>query len=139
MVDDLIAKEKKLRGKMINILRFNIFCEESQGFSKVLTDLQYNLIKKENIFLLINRFDLDPNRVLDIILNFMEKNIENSEAMEYYFKLIEHFNIKNIPHLLGFKYKTVKNQKDLVQLTALLIHKKVLKINDIYSYVRKKI
>lgn len=138
IADELVSKEKKLRAKIINILRFNIFCEESQGYSKVLTDLHYNQTQSENIFLLINRFDLDPNRILDIILNFMEKNLEKQETLEYYFKLIEKFNIKNIPHLLGFKFKKVKEQKDLVQLTALLIYRKLITLSDIYSHVRKQ-
>lgn len=65
--------------------KFNLFREQNEGFSKIIIELlseQYlneetyqNILN--NIISLIGRFDLDPNRVLDMILDAFECNTHN--------------------------------------------------------------
>ena len=55
--------------------KFNLIQEENEGFSKVITELSTGLteenlpIIKDNIDQLIRYFNLDPNRVIDVILD----------------------------------------------------------------------
>ena len=104
------------------------------------------------IYIFLGCFDLDPNRVLDQILEAFECNISNLN----YIELIEMFNKSAIPHFLGFKYKiytntnqliTVQNLNTVIQsdknltphnlflLTAYLIKRKIIKIEDIWQHL----
>jgi hypothetical protein len=47
----------------------------------------------------IGCFDLDPERVLDLVLSAYET--DNSNIL--YVEIIKLFNLKSLPHLIGFK------------------------------------
>lgn len=98
--------------------KFNLLREESEGYSKVVAELDSSFdvnsvdLVIEHLQSLIGKakssfvhklgyFDLDPNRVFDIILDIFENYLEKSEA---YLKLIRSFSIPYLPHLLGFKF-----------------------------------
>lgn len=95
---------------------------------------------------------MDPNRVLDQILEAFESNISNLN----YIELIEMFNKSAIPHFLGFKFKIYTNTTQLITfqnlatvmqsdksltphnlflVAANLIKRKILKIEDIWSHL----
>lgn len=82
--------------------------EESEGYSKLLLELNRGEVSLDNIedlcdrvMALIGFFDLDPNRVFDIILDSYEENVDN----DFFLKLIRIFNSKYLPHILGFKFQ----------------------------------
>ena len=65
---------------------------------------------KSNILSLIGQFDLDPDRVLELILSAYEMNYQNQN----YIDLVKLFNLQSIPHLIGFKFSQyMKNQRNL--------------------------
>eukprot|EP00347_Sterkiella_histriomuscorum_P008986 403342964 len=130
--------------------KFNLLREENEGFAKLIVELNQPSINesniqvlKRNIEALIGYFNLDPNRVLDIILDSFENNIWNSS----YITLIKDPQFKNVQvsSLLGFKYQTYQEQinsdknfrppQSLFTLTALLIKNQVIQFEDIWPYM----
>ncbi len=86
--------------------KFNLLREESEGFSKLIFLLYEVQFTKSNIhklidkiFSLIGFFDLDPNRVLDIVLSAFETDCDNMCFIE----IIKLLNLNALPHVLGFK------------------------------------
>lgn len=66
--------------------KFNLLREENEGFSKLIVELnQSNItmgnieVVKSNVKELIGFFSLDPNRVLDIILDSFSNHVWNIE------------------------------------------------------------
>jgi len=99
-------------------------------------------------------FDLDPNRVLDIILDAYECFPDNL----YYHEIISGFKAAAIPHLLGLKFQSYQKITDcttscpptdifktleergmtplaLFRITANLIKAKIVKIEDIWTHL----
>lgn len=86
--------------------KYNLEREETEGYSKLvllLKDLQYPpadvSVALQHIFSAIGHFDLEPNRVLDIILDCFEEQVDNLS----YLTLLRHFKVANIVHIVGFK------------------------------------
>eukprot|EP01080_Neovahlkampfia_damariscottae_P011236 gene11236-4056_t len=135
--ETIISKEKKQRGQKYQILKYNLLREESEGYSKLIIDLlSSNSIEFHKIQSLIAQFDLEPNRVLDIILECFESRLDQKET---FLKLIDNVDLKkNIPSLMGFKFNFyTKNKKktlnSLFELTAILIKNGDLSIESIYE------
>jgi THO complex subunit 2 len=87
--------------------KYNILREEPEGFSKLATTLQTipqpqqdcsDLIK--NMFAIIGQFDLDPNRVLDVVLTAFEQQSANLSFL----RVISSFRETHIVHILGQKF-----------------------------------
>ncbi len=65
--------------------KFNLFREENEGYAKLITDLENctswttetipDVIR--NVRSLIGYFYLDPNRVMDVVLDVHERHIQN--------------------------------------------------------------
>ena len=76
-INKYTVNKKKINTKLIYELnKFNLLREENEGFSRVITELTQSNIDDsnvhsviENIFSLIGFFRVDPNRVIDIILD----------------------------------------------------------------------
>ncbi|XP_051824577.1 THO complex subunit 2 isoform X3 [Antechinus flavipes] len=110
--------------------KFNLLREENEGYAKLIAELGQDLsgsmtsdLILENIKSLIGCFNLDPNRVLDVILEVYECRPEYDE---FFVPLIESYMCMCEPqtlcHILGFKFKFYQppdNQK-LGLLEALL-------------------
>jgi hypothetical protein len=86
--------------------KYNILREEPEGYAKlvtVLSRLPRNGKNMEsiigNIQSIIGQFDLDPNRVMDIVLDCFEQEPDNSSFLE----ILKVFRIPNLVHILGFK------------------------------------
>jgi hypothetical protein len=88
--------------------------EESEGYSKLMTELgaQANLTSRalENIQSLIGCFNLDPNRVLDIILESFENNTHMHET---FIGLLRHYKAEEdtICQIVGFKFQSLHQQQ----------------------------
>ncbi len=91
--------------------RYNLLREDSEGYAKLIAALNQHgssalneasipaLLKE--ITALVGFFDLDPNRVLDLVLEAFERQPDNTA----YLKLIPYFNQEAVVHLLGFKFQ----------------------------------
>jgi THO complex subunit 2 len=87
--------------------KYNLLREESEGYSKLLTVLAALPSPPSdpashitNVFALIGYFDLDPNRVLDMVLEVMEHQLWNASFLV----LLKKFRRSSIAHILGFKF-----------------------------------
>lgn len=105
---------------------------------------------KKNVEALIGFFNLDPNRVLDIILDSFENNVWNHEA---YVSLLggnadsPQFKSQSIVHLMGFKFINLQESiakkdhkhtalpKGLFDVAAILIKRKFIKLEEIWPYL----
>ena len=89
--------------------KFNLLREEIEGYSKLATEL-YECKKPEetleNIKSLIGCFNMDPNRVLDICLEWLEHSVSNPvvarKLISNYLRLCDSSTLTN---LLGFKFQ----------------------------------
>jgi THO complex subunit 2 len=86
--------------------KYNLLREETEGFSKLLTVLSTlpcpphdPALQIKQVFSIIGYFDLDPNRVIDIILEVMEQQIWNTSFLT----LLKSFRKANVCHIVGFK------------------------------------
>lgn len=86
--------------------KYNLLREETEGFSKLITVLstlpsppQEPTFHIKNIFSVIGYFDLEPNRVMDIVLEMMEQQIWNTSFLV----LLKHFRKTSLGHVIGFK------------------------------------
>lgn len=123
--------------------KFNLLREESEGFAKVIAELtlvklsQANLpIILSNIQSLIGFFDLDPNRVLDLILEVFEHDVTNPAFIE----LVKCFNIQALPPILGFKLQpeneTFKgSSRSIFKVVAQLLNADCFGLADIWPYL----
>lgn len=119
-----------------------MFREESEGYAKLITELNQDdhvSAKKtlEIIKSLIGCFNLDPNRVLDIILESFETRPEQ-HAM--YIALLRVYMPKGnvICEVLGYKYRYFADRKtprSLYIITALLLQSGLIVLDDIYSWL----
>lgn len=153
--------------------KFNLFREECEGFAKLLTELNtkfndqtnptdligivHSLIgkffktiyHKNNIYIDIyflyftGCFNLDPNRVLDIILESFENKPKDAKI---FVPLINSYmnDPQIICEVLATKLAFLKNnQQDVPQslyiLIAQLLQYKIIKLDDIYCWVRNTV
>jgi THO complex subunit 2 len=144
--------------------KFNLLREENEGFAKLIVELnQPNItmenieVVKKNVEALIGFFNLDPNRVLDIILeSFASGNIWNQEP---YLTLLSDYKGKYVAQVLGFKFQhhldrlqtalkvpksptspTLDHLESLIPkrlclVCAILVARKVIKLEDIWSHL----
>ncbi|KAI1301341.1 THO complex subunit 2 [Halotydeus destructor] len=125
--------------------KYNLLREESEGYSKLIIelnqdeefDVQYML---KVIRSLIGCFNLDPNRVLDIILECFENR---PELRKSYICLIQKFfeNSTTLSQLVALKlsYYKPENQRSapdsLYLVIAMMIQDHLLNIDEIYPYL----
>ncbi len=120
-IEEIESQSDILRKRMMKIntamvykqQKYNLLREETEGYSKLLVVLSMMphsesflelpndvLHYIKNILSLIGYFDLDPNRVLDIVLDAFEQQPANLSFVA----LLKHFPVRNIVHVLGFKF-----------------------------------
>lgn len=124
--------------------RFNLFREESEGYAKLITELNHEPLEHvsvnnilEIIKSLIGCFNLDPNRVLDIILESFETRPEQHPL---FIALLKSYmpNGNIICEILGYKYRyfaDAKTPSSLYIITALLLQSGLIHLNDIYTWL----
>ncbi|GFP83588.1 THO complex subunit 2 [Phtheirospermum japonicum] len=148
---DLKSKEVRVNTRLLyQQTKFNLLREESEGYAKLVTLLcQVPEASNENasaatvgiIKSLIGHFDLDPNRVFDIVLECFEIQLDNSIFVD----LIPIFPKSHASQVLGFKFQYFQRIDintpvpiGLYQLTALLVKKEFIDVDSIYSHLLPK-
>ena len=104
--------KKILTGLVYKQQKYNLLREETEGYSKLAVVLCSIPSYPEDVsqcvrqvLSLIGRFELDPNRALDVILDAFEQQIWNLSFLQ----LLKLFSRNNIPHILGFKFTFYHN------------------------------
>ena len=125
-----------------------MFREESEGYAKLITELNQDFNSEsvtlqktlEIIKSLIGCFNLDPNRVLDILLESFETHREQSKL---FIPLLEAYTADGniICEVLGYKYRHFADNSgpatpvSLYRVTALLLQHQVIQLDDIYNWL----
>lgn len=96
--------------------KFNLLQEESEGYAKLLALIMAPPLASDvstRIRDCIGTFDLDPNRVLDLLLDLLEAHMptgnekpSRTDEIEQILALLQEFSVDKIPHLLGFKLRS---------------------------------
>ncbi|XP_064481885.1 THO complex subunit 2-like isoform X2 [Ornithodoros turicata] len=125
--------------------KYNLFREESEGYAKLMTELSQEITSRispdymiEVMRSLIGCFNLDPNRVLDVVLEAFECRLE---LEDFFVGLLRKFlcNATTISQVLGFKFTFYQGGGDestpasLYKLAALLIKNRLISLEDLYS------
>ena len=100
--------------------KFNLFREESEGFAKAITELNQNFtVTKltaeqlyDRLMALIGYFDIDPNRMLDLVIESFENHVEHSKIYVSLLHLL-HFDKITLCQLIGFKFQQYQVNKSL--------------------------
>ncbi|XP_066259419.1 THO complex subunit 2 isoform X1 [Euwallacea similis] len=124
--------------------KFNLFREECEGFAKLQTELNKQFNEKTNadslidiVHSLIGCFNLDPNRVLDIILESFESKTQDAHI---FVPLIKSY-IKDpyiISEVLSTKIAFLKNAEEEIPssfyvLLAYLLQHNLISLDNIYA------
>eukprot|EP00250_Pteridium_aquilinum_P010635 c19529_g1_i1 orf=214-5961(+) len=146
---DLKSKEVRVNTRLLyQQTKFNLLREESEGYAKLVTLLSRRgsdgLIKQtapaviSTIKSLIGHFDLDPNRVFDIVLECYELQPDNTAFLE----LIPLFPKSHTSHILGFKFQYYQRSEiedtvpsGLYTLAATLIKANFLDLDSVFAHL----
>ncbi|XP_039622242.1 THO complex subunit 2 [Polypterus senegalus] len=126
--------------------KFNLLREENEGYAKLITELGQDLsgnitseLILESIKSLIGCFNLDPNRVLDIILEVYECR---SDQDEFFIPLIKSYMCEpqTLCHILGFKFKFYQEPNgetplSLYHVAAALLQQHLIDLEDLYVHL----
>lgn len=124
--------------------RFNLFREENEGYAKLLTELNKDFSEDggiadslQTVKSLIGCFNVDPNRVLDVILESFEARPERHEL---FIPLLQSYmpDSNIISEVLGYKYRNFQDEQaplSLHRVTAVLLQYDIIKLDDIYPWL----
>ncbi|KAM7338452.1 hypothetical protein ACRRTK_001936 [Alexandromys fortis] len=140
--------EKSGRGEFYKQQKFNLLREENEGYAKLIAELGQDLsgnitsdLILENIKSLIGCFNLDPNRVLDVILEVFECRPEHDDffisLLESYMSMCEP---QTLCHILGFKFKfyqepSGETPSSLYRVAAVLLQFNLIDLDDLYVHL----
>ncbi|KAM7255281.1 hypothetical protein ACFE04_020522 [Oxalis oulophora] len=145
---ELKNKEVRVNTRLLyQQTKFNLLREESEGYAKLVTllcrgsedpNLNASAANIGVIKSLIGHFDLDPNRVFDIVLECFELQPDNNSFLE----LIPIFPKSHASQILGFKFQYYQRMEvnspipfGLYKLTALLVKEEFIDLYSIYSHL----
>lgn len=127
--------------------KYNLLREETEGFSKVLCLLHTGVTKSQleatrtDLMALIGYFDLDANRVLDLVLDAYEMHPSN----DCFAQLLHIFKRESLPHIIGFKFQFYKRElpemigvttpRSLYRLAAILLSKGLLDLDALLPHL----
>ncbi|KAL2653101.1 hypothetical protein R1flu_021229 [Riccia fluitans] len=150
--NELKSKEVRVNTRLLyQQTKFNLLREESEGYAKLLTLLcqggsdgltkQTSTAVVSTIKSLIGHFDLDPNRIFDIVLECFELQPDNAAFLE----LIPLFPKSHTSHILGFKFQYYQRPEvedpvptGLYRLAATLIKEDFIDLDSIYAHLLPK-
>ncbi|KAI5936112.1 THO complex subunit 2, partial [Manis javanica] len=128
--------------------KFNLLREENEGYAKLIAELGQDLsgnitsdLIVENIKSLIGCFNLDPSRVLDVILEVFECRPEHDEffisLLESYMSMCEP---QTLCHILGSKFKFYQElngetPSSLYRAAAVLLQFNIIDLDDLYVHL----
>ncbi|XP_055951703.1 THO complex subunit 2-like [Argiope bruennichi] len=125
--------------------KYNLYREEIEGYAKLITELDPPLDQEPNIEhslevlqSLIGCFNLDPNRVLDVILESFECKPQFSN---YFTQLLRSYfgASETISQVIGFKFGFYQNgdiketPASLYRVAAFLLKAEVMQLSQLYS------
>uniref|UniRef100_M8C3P4 THO complex subunit 2 n=1 Tax=Aegilops tauschii TaxID=37682 RepID=M8C3P4_AEGTA len=146
---DLKAKEVRVNTRLLyQQTKFNLLREESEGYAKLVTllcqvgsDLACQNASSATISIiksLIGHFDLDPNRVFDIVLECFELYPDNS----IFYQLIPLFPKSHAAKILGFKFQyyqqldvNIPVPSGLFRIAALLVKSGLIDLDNLYAHL----
>ncbi|KMZ61990.1 hypothetical protein ZOSMA_49G00580 [Zostera marina] len=149
---DLRIKEIRVNTRLLyQQTKFNLLREESEGYAKLVTllsqsglDLISDGVSESTISViksLIGHFDLDPNRVFDIVLECFELHPNCS----IFYNLIPIFPKSNASQILGFKFQYYQRMEvnnpvplGLYQLAALLVKAGLIDLDSVCVHLLPK-
>ncbi|KAJ6743936.1 THO COMPLEX SUBUNIT 2 [Salix purpurea] len=148
---DLKGKEVRLNTRLLyQQTKFNLLREESEGYAKLVTLLHRgsedttentSAVTIGIIKSLIGHFDLDPNRVFDIVLECFELQPDSNVFLE----LIPIFPKSHASQILGFKFQYYQRIElnshvpfGLYKLTALLVKEEFIDLDSICAHLLPK-
>ena len=123
--------------------KFNLFREESEGYAKLVTEL--NAIDSDTpekvigvVRAIVGYFYLDPNRVLDVILEAFESQLEQRD---FFVQLLRLFtpDVETLNELLAFKIQFYAKDaggiipESVFRLVAVLIQCEILDLESVYE------
>ncbi|XP_059649799.1 THO complex subunit 2 [Cornus florida] len=148
---DLKSKEVRVNTRLLyQQTKFNLLREECEGYAKLVTLLcRGSEASTQNasaatvgiIKSLIGQFDLDPNRVFDIVLECFELQPDNDVFLD----LIPIFPKSHASQILGFKFQYYQRMEincpvpfGLYKLAALLVKEDFIDLDGIYAHLLPK-
>ncbi|KAL8142098.1 hypothetical protein V2J09_015130 [Rumex salicifolius] len=148
---DLKSKEVRVNTRLLyQQTKFNLLREESEGYAKLVTLLCHGSEPSTQnhsastigiIKSLIGHFDLDPNRVFDIVLECFELQPSN----DLFLDLIPIFPKSHASQILGFKFQYYQRMEvqssvpfGLYQLAALLVKEDFIDLESICAHLLPK-
>lgn len=120
--------------------KFNLFREESEGYAKLVSELSQPTSENSVscmtrvIPCLVGRFNLDPNRVIDLVL----EAFECQPNCKFFIPVLESLkpSPETICEIIGFKLQGQdRPPESLFIMIALLLQNKVIDLDGIYSWV----
>ncbi|CAK5052858.1 unnamed protein product [Meloidogyne enterolobii] len=121
-------------------LKFNLLREESEGYAKLITELLHPSSKSDEMILtvdcLIGQFNLDPNRVVDIILECFEYA---PNEYQRFVRLIRDFNVdqKDLFSILALKFifcqRAEYTPMSLYRLSSILAQENLVDILAVFN------
>lgn len=128
--------------------KYNLFREEIEGYAKLVTELDPDSGSELNVQYvlevmqsLIGCFNLDPNRVLDVVL----ESFEYKPTMSDFFSqlLLSYFgSSETVSQIIGFKFSFYlqgdikETPTTLYRVTAFLLKSGVMSLNQLYGLLR---
>uniref|UniRef100_A0A0D9V9I6 THO complex subunit 2 n=1 Tax=Leersia perrieri TaxID=77586 RepID=A0A0D9V9I6_9ORYZ len=146
---DLKAKEVRVNTRLLyQQTKFNLLREESEGYAKLVTllcqigsDLACQNSSPVTISIiksLIGHFDLDPNRVFDIVLECFELYPDNT----IFYQLTPLFPKSHAAQILGFKFQYYQRldvnstvPPGLFRIAALLVKSGFIDLDSLYAHL----
>ncbi|XP_050689638.1 THO complex subunit 2-like isoform X2 [Eriocheir sinensis] len=142
------TKQIKVKTKLFyKQQKFNLLREETEGYAKLVTELNQDVTERvtpssmiQVIRSLIGGFNLDPNRVLDLILESLESR---PHLHQFYTGLLSQYPCESatISEILGFKLNGSvregggKEAQGIYTTIALLVQAGILLLQDIYVWL----
>jgi THO complex subunit 2 len=129
-------------------VKYNLFREESEGYSKLITDLiaffesppaEVSVTElSARVQSYIGYFNMDPNRVIGVILHCFERHaspIHDETALQ----LLRAFKRSSVCNIFGFQFKRYTESspppKSVFRLAALLINCGIMDLNAFYIFL----
>ena len=124
--------------------KYNLFREESEGYSKLITELvaffdspadsgsMSELSARVQSY--IGYFNLDPNRVMGVILQCFERHASGVHDLDV-LNLLRGFNRTSLCHVFGFKFHLSTSSPSLFRLAAFLISNQQIDLPALYAHL----
>ncbi|VDN03794.1 unnamed protein product [Thelazia callipaeda] len=155
-LDILGANEQTTRSRIVKTktrlyfkqVKFNLLREESEGYAKLITELLDNwslTVPKalSRLYHLIGQFNLDPNRVIDIILECFEVTFERRK---FFIDLLVEFkaNGDDVCSILGFKFTFYQvrlgdTPASLYKIAAALCDERIIDLASLCAFLSPKL